>query len=331
MSYRYLRVSHGAACALMTVVLLGLVGLARADEKVSLRLDWVNSGYHAIWYYGLDKGLFKADGIDLEVLEGRGSATTAQTVANGSTQFGTVDAGTAMGLVAQGLPLKIVGGYLRQSPMAIIFPKKNGWTKIQDMAGARLGYSPGGASAQLLTPVLKATGMEGKINKINMEGSAKPTALLEGKVDAVETFDFLYVPLFEANNLPVSTFTYASIGINVPGLALVAGNDLIAKNPALVKKVVGLMEKTLAAARKDPEGAIDSLMKRAPTLQRPVATRVLVLSFSLLDPDWSKGHASAWLSPEVMEHAQDVLLQYGGLKEKRPIGDYFTNEFVAGN
>ncbi len=305
--------------------------LAQADEKVTLRTDWVNSGYHAIWYYGIDRGLFKAEGIDLEVLEGRGSASTAQTVANGSTMFGTSDAGTVMTLVSQGLPLKIVGGYLRQNPMALIFPQKTGWKKIQDMNGARVAYSPGGASAQLLPAVLKAAGMEGKIRLINVEGAAKPAALLEGKADAIESFDFLQVPLFEANNMPVSTFTYAGQGINVPGLSLVAGRDIALKNPALTKKMVALMEKSIIAARKDPEGAIDALLKRSPTLNRAISMRILMLSFNLTEPDWGKGHSLAWLSPEVMERAQDILNQYGSLKEKQPIGSYFTNEFVPGN
>lgn len=318
----------------IVAVALGVLALAPAlalaQEKVTLRLDWVNSGYHAIWYYGVDKGIFKAEGIDLEVLEGRGSAVAAQTVANNSVMFGTADAGTAMGLIAQGLPVRIVAGYLRQSPMAIIFPKKNGWNKFSDMANARLGYSPGGASALLLPPVLKAAGLEGKVRLINMEPAAKPTSLLEGKVDAIESFDFLQVPLFEANGLEVSTLTYAQAGVNVPGLALVTSREIIQKNPALVRKMVGLFQKTVDAARKDPDGAIDSLMKRSPTLNRAVSSRILRLSFNLLEPEWAKGRPMGWLSPSEMEKAQEVLLQYGGIKTKQPMDVYYTNEFVPG-
>jgi NitT/TauT family transport system substrate-binding protein len=80
-------------------MVVGAWAPAVAQEKVTLRLDWVNSGYHAIWYYGIDKGIFKNAGIDLEVLEGGGFAITAQTVANGSVMFGTADSGC---LVAQG-------------------------------------------------------------------------------------------------------------------------------------------------------------------------------------------------------------------------------------
>jgi NitT/TauT family transport system substrate-binding protein len=319
-----------AAGVALVLLAAGALPLAQADEKVSLRTDWVNSGYHAIWYYGIDRGLFKAQGIDLEVLEGRGSASTAQTVANGSTLFGTSDAGAAMALASQGLPLRIVGGYLRQNPTALIFAQKTGWKKIQDMAGARVAYSPGGVSAQLLPAVLRAAGMEGKIRLVNIEGAAKPAALLEGKVDAIESLDFLQVPLFEANHLPVSTFRYVDQGITVPGLSLVAGNDTIRKNPELVRKIVALMADSIAAARKDPERAIDSLLRRAPTLNRAISLRILTLSFNLTEPEWGKGHSLAWLSPEVMERAQEVLLQYGAVKERRPMGTYFTNEFVPG-
>lgn len=319
------------AASIGAIVLLALAPFASAQEKVSLRLDWVNSGYHAIWYYAIDKGIFKAEGIDLEVLEGRGSAVTAQTVGNNSVMFGTADTGAVMGLIAQGLPVRVVGGYLRQNPMAIIYPKKNGWKGWSDMAKARVGWSPGGASGLLLAPVLKATGMEGKLQLISMEPAAKPTSLLEGKVDAIESFDFLQVPLFEANGLEVATLTYASAGINVPGLSLITSRDTIQKNPALVRKIVGLMEKAQVAARADPNGAIDSLMKRAPTLKRDVVTRVLTLSFNLFEPGYAKGKPLGWMSPEEMVKAQDILIQYGGIKTKQPIETYFTNEFVPGS
>lgn len=314
----------------LLLLILALPLQLAAQEKVTLRLDWVNSGYHAIWYFAQDNGLFKNAGIDLEVLEGRGSAVTAQTVGNGSVMFGTADTGSVMGLVSQGLPVRIVGGYLRQSPMALIFPKKNNWKSFADLgkARARIGFAPGGASAQLLPPVLKAAGIEQQVQLINMEPAAKPTALLDGKVDAIESFDFLQVPLLEANGMPSDTLPYAKAGINVPGLALITSNDMIQKNPALVRKMVGLMQQTVEMGRKDPNGAIDSLLKRAPTLNRAVVTQVLVLSFNLLETEATRGKPLAWLPPEVMAKSQDILVEYGGIKTKRPMDAYFTNEFV---
>jgi len=313
---------------LAAVICTLVASVASAQEKVTLRLDWVNSGYHAIWYYGIDQGLFKKAGIDLDVLEGRGSAVTTQTVANGSVMFGTADGGAVMGLVSQGVPVKIVSGYLRRNPLALIFPKSKGWKSFADVAGARIGYSPGGSGA-LFPAVLKSSGLEGKVQVINMEPAAKPQALLEKRVDCIESLDFLQIPLLEENGLPSASLPYSLSGISVPGLSLIAGNDLIKANPQLVRKMAGLMQQSIDAARANPDAAIDSLLKRAPTLNRKVVTRVLVLSFDLLEPDWAKGKPFGWISPEVMASSQDLLLQYGAIKTKRPVADYFTNEFVA--
>ncbi|HZQ74681.1 MAG TPA: ABC transporter substrate-binding protein [Burkholderiales bacterium] len=316
---------------LAVLLLIAFTSAAAAQEKVTLRLDWVNSGYHAIWYYAIDKGLFKAEGIDLDVLEGRGSAVVAQTVGNGSVMFGTSDTGAVMGLASQGLPVKIVGGYLRQSPFALIFPKKNNWSSYADLqkGNPRIGMSPGSGAAILLPAVIKAAKLQDKVQLVSMEPAAKPTALLEGRVDAIESFDFLQVPLLEASGMPSATLPFAKAGINVPGLSLITSEDMIRKNPALVKKMVHLMQQTIELGRKEPDAAIDSLLKRSPTLKREVVTQVLKLSFNLVDADWSKGHPIGWMSPEVMARSQDVLVEYGQIKTKKPVDSYYTNEFVG--
>ena len=48
---------------------------AQAADKVTLMLNWYVYGEHAPFYYGKDKGLYEAEGIDLEIQEGRGSGT----------------------------------------------------------------------------------------------------------------------------------------------------------------------------------------------------------------------------------------------------------------
>jgi NitT/TauT family transport system substrate-binding protein len=301
---------------------------ATAAEQVSLRLDWVNSGYHAIWYYGIDQGIFQKNEIDLNVLQGNGSAVTAQTVGNGSVMFGTADTAPVMGFISQGMPIKIVGGYLRQSALAIIFPSDKGWKRFKDMGNAKIGFSTGGASAQILPQLIKKVGLEGKVQLISMQPAAKMTSLLTGSVDGIDSFGFLGVAILEGKGLKVSTLSYANEGVNIPSLCLITSDQMIDSKPALVKKMVSAMEETIDASRKDPNAAINSLMKRSPTLDRGVALRTLELSFDLLDPAWAKGKPLAWMSPEIIAKAQDILLTFNGVKKKMPVDDYFTNKFV---
>ncbi len=318
------------AAALAAGALLGTFPASAAD-KATLRLDWVNSGYHAIWYYGLDKGIFQKAGVDLEVLEGKGSAVTAQTVGNGSVTFGTADTAAVMGFIAQGMPIKIVAGYLRQSALAIVFPAEKGWKRFADMGDAKIGFSPGGASSQILPALIKKAGLEGKVQLVSMEPAAKMTSILTHSVDGIDSFGFLVVSILEGQGFKAATLPYANEGVNIPGLSLIASDDTIKKSPDLVRRMIMAMNESIAAARNDPEGAIDSLMKRSPTLNRPVVLRTLTLSFDLLDPDWGKGKPPGWMSPEVIEKSQDILAQYGGVQKKLPVADYFTDDFVQAN
>jgi hypothetical protein len=93
--------------------------------------------------------------------------------------------------------------------------------------------------------------------------------------------------------------------------------------------MTGLMRAAIEASRSDPNAAIDSLLKRSPALNRRVVTRVLTLSFDLLEPDWAKGKPFGWMSPEIIESSQDLLIQYEQIKTKRAVSDYVTNEFIA--
>jgi NitT/TauT family transport system substrate-binding protein len=68
-----------------------LAGPAVAADKVVLMINWYVYGEHAPFYYGKEKGIFAAEGIDLEIQEGRGSGPTTQAVAARSVQFGYVD------------------------------------------------------------------------------------------------------------------------------------------------------------------------------------------------------------------------------------------------
>ena len=135
--------------------------------------------------------------------------------------------------------------------------------------------------------------------------------------------------ILEGQGFKAATLPYSNEGVNIPGLSLIATDDTIKKSPDLVRRMVTAMNESIVAARHDPEGAINSLMKRSPTLNRAVVLRTLTLSFDLIDPDWGKGKPFGWMSPEAMEKSQDILMKYGGIAKKLPVADYFTNDFVS--
>ena len=60
---------------------LATPAVAQTRDKVILMLNWYTYSEHAPFYLGKEKGFYEAEGIDLEIQEGRGSAVTVQAVA----------------------------------------------------------------------------------------------------------------------------------------------------------------------------------------------------------------------------------------------------------
>src|SRR3954466_5346036 len=111
----------GILNALALFAALAFTSSASAQEKLQFRLNWTLYGEHAPFFVALDKGFYKEEGLDVEIIEGSGSTTVAQLVANATNPVAYVDAATMMRGVSNGMPIKAVGVSLQQSPMSFIY------------------------------------------------------------------------------------------------------------------------------------------------------------------------------------------------------------------
>ena len=89
---------------------------AQAADKVVLMINWYVYGEHAPFYYGKEKGIFAAEGIDLEIQEGRGSAVTVQAVAAKTVPFGYADVPTMIRAAVKGAPVVVAGRRAAEEP-----------------------------------------------------------------------------------------------------------------------------------------------------------------------------------------------------------------------
>ena len=120
--------------------------------KFTFRLNWVASGEHAPLFVARDKGFYRDEGLDVEILDGSGSATVLQLIANGQSPVGYADAATMMRGVSNGMPVRAIGVPLQLSPHAFIYradaPRP---TKVAEVKGMRIAVTAGDASMVMLT------------------------------------------------------------------------------------------------------------------------------------------------------------------------------------
>ena len=195
------------------------------------------------------------------------------------------------------------------------------------MNNAKIADSAGGSTIFLFKAVQKAMGISG--NKIILVAPpAKVSSVLSGKADGTNSFGFLQKPIMESKGTPAEYLSFASAGVNVPGLAVIAHEDLIKNKGNMVGRMVAAPQEALKIVQENPGAAIDALRKVKPTLNRDVHLAILKSSFDLYHSAASKGKPLGWIPPKDITTAQNILHEYEQIKTKVAIGDYFTNQFI---
>ena len=302
--------------------------LAFADDKVSLRLNWYLGGLHVPFYYGKDKGYYAAEGIDLTINEGRGSANTVQVVAAGSDTFGLADSSSVILTASKGADVKSVMSLLNTTGFSVVSLAEAPIRTPKDLEGKKVAVTPGDPLGQLLQAVCKANNVDcAKIGMVQVDPAAKVVTVLEKKTDALlgGADDQYFLIKYKGGN-PVA-MRYADFGANIVGMTILATGDTIKKNPDLVKRFVRATAKSWDEAKKNPGAAVDAAMKAKPDLNRQSTLDQLMVDIDLMDSKNSKGRIG-WGAQADWDQTLAILKNYRELATDKTWTTFHTNEFV---
>ena len=302
---------------------------ARAADAVSFRLNWYLGGLHVPFYYGKEKGIYAAEGIDLTINEGRGSANTVQVVAAGSDTFGLADSSSVIATAAKGAEIKSVMSLLNSTGFAVVSLAETGIRTPKDLEGKRLAVSPGDPLGQLFQALATYNKLDmSKITLVQVDPAAKVVAVLEKRADGLlGGADDQYF-LIKQRGLQPAALRYADHGANIVGMTIVTRNDLIKTKPDLVRRFVRATIKSWEEAKKNPGAAVDAALKVKPDLNRQSTLEQLMVDIDLLDSPNSKGRIG-WGAQADWDQTIDLLKKYRDLSTTQPWTAFHTNEFVA--
>jgi NitT/TauT family transport system substrate-binding protein len=77
-----------AGLALLLAAAMPQPAFSQAAEKVTVRFTWKLKGEYAPLFVALDKGYYKAEGLDVDLAEGSGAQTVLKLLASGNEKFG---------------------------------------------------------------------------------------------------------------------------------------------------------------------------------------------------------------------------------------------------
>ena len=303
---------------------------ARAADKVSVRLDWFASAYHAPFFYGIERGIYKDAGIDLAVTEGRGSVQTVQLVAKGEDQFGFAAVDSIMRGVAAGMPVISVATLMPVMGQAIYVLNTSGITTLAQLKGKKVAVTPGGTNEAMLPGVLETAGLkDSDLKKVSIDASAKTRMFMNGDVDAMIATGWAHA-IFESAG-GARGFVYSDFGLKMVGYSLVTSTELTAKNPDLVRRFVAATGKAWAEAKANPDAAVAALAARVKghddASHRHIDKVEFAAAAGFMGPA-VPGAPYGMQSEADWTATQATLQKYGVVKQSLPIDRYMTNAFV---
>jgi NitT/TauT family transport system substrate-binding protein len=234
---------------------------------------------------------------------------------------------------AQKLPVKSVAAIFRTSPVGLVSLASGANIKTpKELAGKTMGFVPGEVPALLLPALLNATGVDQ--NAVKIATTDQPTAtatLLLGRVDAIGSFTTGSYPIINDQTNGGAVFLrYADYGVETIANSIAASDKLLREQPDLVRRFVRASVRAWQDAQKNPEEVIEVLSRRyANVAPKPdVALAQLKESFKLMDSKNSAGKPIGFQTDADWNAMLDVLARYADLEEKRPLADYFTNDYL---
>ena len=315
------------ACALSLILAASAAG---AQEKLSLRLDYSIYGTHAPLYYGVDKGLYKAEGIDLRIGEGSGSSNTAKLVAQNIDPIGFMDYGTMLKGVAAGMPLKAIFAVHQRSPMVIISHADAPVRSPKELEGKVLGMSASESTAQMFPVLAALNGVDQKkINVIAPAVGTKTALFLQRRADAITGVTYFHIPPLEAQGAKVHYFSYADFGVNALEGGLAANTQWLAANPETARRFVRATRKAYEAAQADPAASVDALVRQRPeqARNRELLLRQLQLSLQASGTPNTKGLPFGVSSEKDWQAMVDQFVQSNQIERPIPTGTLYTNDY----
>ena len=317
-------------CVWVLILSTGIT--AQSLEKVQFQHAWIWQPNISPYWAAIKNGYFKEEGLEVNFVEGKGSAYAIQRVAAEKADVGVSDLGAAAFAISRGIPVKAILCELQTGPQGIVSHKDTGIKTPKDLEGKKLGFSPGDSAWILFPAFTSANGVNAsRVISVSAEPASLPKALLARNMDAILTY-FTSVPEFSdrGGGTPLTYLRYADHNVNLLGLGLVAHTKTISERPKMLRGFVRASQRGFAWALKNPGKTIDILMNVAPltVTKKKIAMQNLNLSLGLLHTERSKGKPIGWMAKGDWEQTVGLLAKYRKMKAL-PVDRYYTNEFIA--
>lgn len=327
-----LRVTVVKFAAIAATALAVSGSAARAADQVSVAMDWIINGTHAGFFVAQAKGYYRAAGLEVTISRGFGSGDTVKRVASGASMFGVADASSVIEARAnENVPVEIVSMIYGKAPLGLIYLGSSGIHKPKDLEGKTIARTAAGSSVVMFPAFLAANRIDrSKIQETVGNADTELPLLMSGRVAAVlgQTVNVArYIEAAKQENATVETMNYSDYGLDVYGNSLIAGNDIVEKQPAVVSRFVEASLKGFAYALAHRDEAVAIIKKAHPETDVVALKEELDAVVPIINSPEAQAKGIGYISDERMQKCIAIVTAALKLKNQLQVGGLYDPRF----
>jgi NitT/TauT family transport system substrate-binding protein len=305
-----LRRLAGVVATLACLVGVPLTGAGAAETNVKFMLDFISLGRHAPWYVALEKGFFREEGLNVEILPSKGTADAIRGVVTGISQMGLIDVPSLVASGRAGSDVRIVAGAYVEAPYCVysLNPGAN-VTRPAQLEGLKFGSSSASFLPQIWRAFMNQNGLDGsKLEVVNVDAAARIPMLAAGRVDSVDQFLMAAPAIRRAapGKEPVCLFA-ADYGLNLYSNSIGVKKSFLEENPAAVRGFVRAALRGWQYTLAHRDEAVAIIVKHVPALDRAIVREEIDLIERIAVNADVRANGFGHIIPEKMARTFDFI------------------------
>jgi len=299
-------------------------------QEITVLLDWVPNTNHTGLYIAIEKGFYKQEGLEVNIIQ-PSEGGPAGLIAAGQGEFGISyqEQVTFARTSKEPLPVVAIAAVLQHNTSGFASPVEKGIRRPADFEGKKYG----GWGSPVEEATIKA------LMEIDHADFTNTEMVTIGAIDffaAVQEYvDYTWIyygwdgVAAELKNFPINFILlqdYApQLDFYTP--VIIAREQLLEKEPGLVERFLRATERGYQYCMENPGLAAEHLLNHAPEIDREIAfasQKYLAGKYQADAPYWGVMERERW------ENYSQWLYEQGLIEEMLDVEASFTNDFLPG-
>lgn len=324
------------AAASATTAAAGTAAAASGTlTKLKLQLKWLDQAQFAGYYVAVDKGYYKDLGLDVELLPGGPDVVPSQKVLTGAADLGLDWVGSLLANRDKGQPLVDIGQFYQSSGMLLISKKSANIKTPADLKGKKVGVWTGGNEFEfraLMDKYKLDNSIDNNKDMTVIKQGFDMDAFLNGQLDAASAMTYNeYNVVLEAGVKPedLNVLDYNTDGVGMLEDMVFATEDTIKNKKDALVKFLAASQKGWQDAIKDPNAAVDSVMKRADakTTSRDHQVAMMKAVALLVQPSGLAAEKIGFIDDAKFKTTADIALKFNIIT--KAAANAYTNDLMT--